>query len=60
MTPTSAGSRPNEEDFLKAFLEQLKDQRVPGPGDEALRGEVRNDMIGKIQRGVVQVWYGWP
>ena len=55
MTPTSAGSRPNEEDFLKAFLEQLKDQRVPGPGDEALRGEVCNDMIGKIQRGVVQV-----
>ena len=61
MTSPSAGS-PSEDKFLANYiadpsfqLELMKEQRMPGPGDEALKGEVRNDIIGKVNRGVLKV-----
>ena len=54
MISPSAGYQ-SEDQFLADFLERLKDKRVPGPGDTALKGEVRNDIIGKVERGVLKV-----
>ena len=54
MISPSAGYQ-SEEQFLSDFLERMKEERMPGPGDEALKGEVRNDIIGKVNRGVLKV-----
>jgi hypothetical protein len=54
MISPSAGYQ-SKEQFLADFLERMKEKRVPGPGDSALRGEVRNDIIGKVERGVLKV-----
>ena len=54
MISPSAGYQ-SKEQFLTDFLERMKEKRVPGPGDTALRGEVRNDIIGKVERGVLKV-----
>lgn len=60
MTSSSAGSRPESGDFLRGYLENLKKERVPGAGDSAMKGEVRDDIVGKVERDVLKVWYGWP
>ena len=54
MISQSAGSL-SEEQFLADFLERMKEKRVPGPGDTAMKGEVRKDIIGKVERGVLKV-----
>ena len=53
MISPSAGYR-SEEQFLADFLERLKEKRA-WPGDAAMKGEVRNDIIGKVERGVLKV-----
>ena len=58
MISPSAGYQ-SEDQFLADYLERMKEKRVPGPGDTAMKGEVRNDIIGKVERGVLKVWYGW-
>ena len=55
MTSSSAGSRPNSEQFLSGYLEGLKKEPIPGSGDSAMKGEVRNDIVGKVDRGVLKV-----
>ena len=45
MIPTSAGSQPSAvpskpvSQFVADFIEKLKQERQPGPGDIALKGE---------------------
>lgn len=60
MTPTSAGSQSKEKGFLDNYIEDLKKERIPEDGDRALRGEVGDDVSGKMDRGVLKVWNGWP
>ena len=60
MTPTSAGSQSKEKGFLDNYIEDLKKERIPKDGDRALRGEVGDDVSGKMDRGVLKVWNGWP
>ena len=55
MTSSSAGSRPSSGEFLSGFLEELKKERIPGSGDTAMKGEVRNDIVGKVEQGVLKV-----
>ena len=50
MTSSSAGSQRDSGAFLQGYLEKLKEERVPGAGDAALKGEVRNDIVGKVDR----------
>ena len=49
MTSSSAGSRPNSEQFLSASW-GTQERRIPGSGDTAMKGEVRNDIVGKVDR----------
>ena len=55
MTPTSAGSQSKEKGFLDNYIEELKKERIPEDGDRALRGEVGDDLSGKMDRGVLKV-----
>jgi len=57
MTSPSAGSQSNdkEKEFLGGFIEKLKKERIPEDGDRALRGEVGDDVSGKMDRGVLKV-----
>ena len=55
MTPTSAGSQSKEKGFLDNYIEDLKKERIPEDGDRALRGEVKDDVSGKMDRGVLKV-----
>ena len=54
MISQSAGSL-SKEQFLADFLERLKEKRMPGPGDAAMKGEVRDDIIGKVEDGRLKV-----
>ena len=54
MISPSAGYQ-SEDQFLADFLERLKEKRMPGPGDAAMKGEVRDDIIGKVQDGRLKV-----
>lgn len=55
MTSQSAGSRPESGEFLRGYLENLKKERVPDAGDTAMKGEVRDDIVGKVERDVLKV-----
>ena len=57
MTSPSAVSQSNdkEKEFLGGFIEKLKKERIPEDGDRALRGEVGDDVSGKMDRGVLKV-----
>lgn len=57
MTSPSAGSQSDgkEKEFLGGFIEKLKKERIPEDGDRALRGEVGDDVSGKMDRGVLKV-----
>jgi hypothetical protein len=55
MTSPSAGSQSKEKKFLGGFIEELKKERIPEDGDRAMRGEVGDDVSGKMDRGVLKV-----
>tara|TARA_X000000368_G_scaffold407259_1_gene386501 strand:- start:8882 stop:9079 length:198 start_codon:yes stop_codon:yes gene_type:complete len=65
MNSPSIGSHPNEkeaEQFLfdytrnpENWLQDRIAEDIPGPGEGATQGKVRNDMFGKVQRGILRV-----
>jgi len=64
MTSPSAGSQSKdknkEKEFLGGYIKELQEERIPEDGDRAMRGEVGDDIPGKMDRGVLKVWDGWP
>ena len=57
MTTQSAGSqsKDKEKEFLGGYIQELQDERIAKEGDRALRGEVSDNISGKVDRGVLKV-----
>ena len=57
MKHQSAGShsKDKEKEFLGGYIEELQKERIPEDGDRAMRGEVGDDIAGKVDRGVLKV-----
>ena len=57
MTTQSAGSqsKDKEKDFLGGYIKELQDERIAKEGDRALRGEVSENVSGKVDRGILKV-----
>lgn len=58
MIPASDGSRPDPKQFLTGYaqIKGLQSERVPAPGDYALKGKEDLQTIkGKASAGIIQV-----
>jgi len=57
MKPQSAGSqsKKKEKEFLGGYIKELQKERIPDEGDRAMRGEVGDDLSGKLDRGILKV-----
>ena len=63
MTSTSDGSQVDSKNFLDEYVAKNPErwigeriaQDLPPTGDSSLKGRIRNDIKGKIQRGVLRV-----
>ena len=58
MTSPSAGSQSKdknkEKEFLGGYIKELQEERIPEDGDRAMRGEVGDDVPGKMDRGGIE------